>query len=157
MLFQGDSITDADRDRANDRSMGEGYASIVSARLEASDADRNLTFINRGISGNRVTDLAKRWQADTLDLKPNFLSILVGINDTLLTVGGQESVETFEQAYNKLLADTLAVLPQVKILLGQPFLLPVDSDATQYAAEMAELKKRQDAVDRLAKKYHISR
>jgi lysophospholipase L1-like esterase len=155
VLFQGDSITDVGRDRAGDNSLGEGYVSIVVERLSASYPDRNLKFINRGISGNRVTDLAARWQTDTLDLNPDFLSILVGINDTFLTRDGQLSVETFEQIYDNLLADTLKALPRVKIVLGEPFLLPVVEDPKLYAAAMMELKKRQEVVERLARKYHL--
>jgi lysophospholipase L1-like esterase len=158
VLFQGDSITDGGRQRTgNDynHTMGQCYAYILSAQIGALYPERDLTFINRGISGNRVTDLAARWKTDTLDLKPNFISILVGINDTLLLKGGQESVETYEQVYDKLLADTLAALPHVKIVLGEPFLLPVGSHKANYAKELVEVKKRQDVVARLAAKYHL--
>src|ERR1044072_1614248 len=83
ILFQGDSITDGNRGRDADPNhiLGHGYQFIISCKYGAELADRHLTFINRGISGNKVSDLAKRWQADTIDLRPDLLSILVGVND----------------------------------------------------------------------------
>ena len=86
-------------------------------------AERDLTFINRGISGDTIPDLQARWKADVLDLKPDFLSILIGVNDTFTPKGTGETIEQYEQGYDKLLGDTLAALPGVKIVLGQPFLL----------------------------------
>ncbi|MBI2510400.1 MAG: SGNH/GDSL hydrolase family protein [Opitutae bacterium] len=156
VLFIGDSITDAGRARTGsdyNHTMGQGYAFIISATLGNQLAERDLTFINRGISGNRVGDLRKRWQADVLDLKPDVLSILVGVNDTLAKDAG--SAEEFERIYDELLHDTLAALPKVRIVLGEPFLLPVGKIKDGYVASFAELKKRQDAVARLAAKYQL--
>jgi len=78
-LFQGDSITDGNRGRTKDPNhiMGHGYAFSIASRLGADLPEKQFTFYNRGISGNKVSDLAARWQADTLDLKPDVLSILV--------------------------------------------------------------------------------
>jgi lysophospholipase L1-like esterase len=155
ILFQGDSITDGGRQRTGsdyNHIMGQSYAYILAAMIGALHPERNLTFINRGIGGNRVSDLAARWQADTLNLKPNVLSILVGINDTLF---GNESPEQYRQVYDKLLADTISALPNTKIVLGEPFLLPVGNHKAHYTAELAELKKRQEEVATLAQKYHL--
>ncbi|MBD0258018.1 MAG: twin-arginine translocation signal domain-containing protein, partial [Cytophagales bacterium] len=82
-LFQGDSITDGNRTRDNDWNhvMGHGYAYILASKLWYEHPGKGFRFLNRGVSGNKVTDLAARWQADALDLKPDVLSILVGIND----------------------------------------------------------------------------
>jgi lysophospholipase L1-like esterase len=155
VVFQGDSITDGGRQRSGsdyNHIMGQSYSYILAALIGALHPERNLTFINRGVGGNRVTDLAARWQADTIDLKPNFLSILIGINDTL---SGNESPEQFQQVYDKLLADTISTLPNTKIVLGEPFLLPVGNHKANYTAELAELKKRQQVVAMLAEKYHL--
>jgi lysophospholipase L1-like esterase len=155
ILFQGDSITDGGRERTGsdyNHIMGQDYAYILAAQLGEEYPERNLTFINRGISGDHVTDLAGRWQADTLDLKPNLLSILVGINDTLFP---GEPVEVYEKVYDRLLAQTIAALPNTKIVLGEPFLLPVGKHKAPYAAELAEVQKRQQVVARLAAKYHL--
>jgi lysophospholipase L1-like esterase len=97
IVFIGDSITDGGRARTGadyNHTMGQSYAYIISALLGNKLADKNLTFINRGISGNRITDLQGRWKTDVIDLKPNVLSILVGINDTLLPQ--HEPVEMYE-------------------------------------------------------------
>jgi lysophospholipase L1-like esterase len=158
ILFQGDSITDGGRARTgNDynHTMGQDYCYIIAAQLGALYPERNLNFINRGISGNTVNDLAARWQSDTLDLKPNILSILVGVNDTLIGEPKGETIEQYEQVYDKLLADTLAALPGVKIVLCQPFLLPVGGHKNTYESESAEIKKHQEVVARLADKYHF--
>jgi len=158
LLFQGDSITDGGRQRTGsdyNHIMGQDYAYILAAEIGSEYPERNFTFINRGISGDRVIDLAARWQKDTLDLKPELLSILVGINDTLGRGSRSETVEEYEATYDKLLAETMAALPGTKIVLGEPFLLPVGKYKDDYAAEMVEVKKRQAAALRLAAKYHV--
>jgi lysophospholipase L1-like esterase len=156
--FQGDSITDGGRWRTGhdfNHIMGQDYAYMIAAQLGAEFPDRELTFINRGVSGDRVKDLAARWQSDTLALKPNLVSILVGINDTLLSGPQDETPEEYERVYDQLLANTIAILPQVKIVLGEPFLLPVGKHQSNYPAELAQLKLRQTIVEKLAAKYHL--
>lgn len=158
ILFQGDSITDGGRARTgNDynHTMGQDYAYILAAELGARYPERNLAFINRGISGNRVADLLPRWQMDTLDLKPGLLSLLIGVNDTLAIGERAETVEQYEAGYDKLLADMLAALPGVKIILGEPFLLPVGKYKADYAVQLAEVAKRRAVVYKLAAKYHL--
>jgi len=157
ILFQGDSITDGGRQRNGtdlNHIMGQDYAYLLAAQLGSDIPDRNLHFLNRGISGDRVTDLAARWKDDTLALKPDVLSILVGIND-MVGSRGPLTAEEYEAAYDKLLAETVAALPATKIVLGEPFLLPVGKHLAGYADERTELKKRQAAVDRLGAKYHL--
>ncbi len=158
ILFQGDSITDGGRQRTgNDYNhiMGQDYGYVLAAQLGAEYPDRNLTFLNRGISGERVIDLAARWQTDTLDLRPNLLSILVGINDTLANGDRAETVEQYETTYDSLLAKTIAALPAIKIVLGEPFILPVGKYKEDYATQLAEVKKRQAVIEKLASKYHL--
>lgn len=154
--FIGDSITDGGRARTGhdyNHTMGQDYAYILAATLGDRLAEKNLTFLNRGISGDTVVDLAKRWQRDVIDLKPNVLSILVGVNDTLSHKA--ESVADYEQTYDRLLRETLAALPGIRIVLGEPFLMPVGRHKANYAAELAEVKQRQAVVARLAAKYHL--
>lgn len=158
VVFQGDSITDGGRQRTGsdyNHIMGQDYAYILAGELGLEFPDRNLVFLNRGISGNRVPDLAARWQTDTLDLHPDLLSILVGINDTEAVGERAETAEEFEANYDQLLAKTIAALPGTKIVLGEPFMLPVGKFAPNYDARLAELEKRQAAVARLAAKYHL--
>lgn len=144
ILFQGDSITDGNRGRSADPNhiLGHGYAFIIAAKFGEALADRDLTFLNRGISGNTVLDLEKRWQKDTLDLKPDVLSILIGVNDHSRGV----PLDQFEQIYDKLLTDAKTANPKIKLVLCEPFLKPT--------GQIGEaIVKRQEAVARLAKKH----
>lgn len=151
ILFQGDSITDGNRGRSEDPNhiLGHGYAFIIAAKYGDTLADRNLTFINRGVSGNKVSDLAARWQNDTLNLKPDILSILIGVNDTSANV----SPEQYESSYDKLLLDTITALPDVRLVLCQPFTLPGAKHAGDWDTWRANIQAKQDAVARLATKY----
>ena len=158
IVFQGDSITDGGRQRTGsdfNHIMGQDYAYLLAAEIRARYPQRSLTFINRGVGGDRVVDLAARWQADTLALKPNLLSILVGVNDSLADAQKKESVAQFEATYNQLLAQTTAALPNTKIILGSPFLLPVRAHKASYENDLGEVQKRQAAVARLATKFHL--
>ncbi len=82
VVFQGDSITDAGRSIGDSADLGKGYALMAAALLGSKYPERQVTFKNRGISGNRVKDLQGRWRLDCLDLKPDWVSIYIGINDT---------------------------------------------------------------------------
>ena len=158
ILFQGDSITDGGRQRTGsdfNHIMGQDYAYILAAQIGAQSPQRELVFLNRGISGDRVPDLEARWQADTIALHPQLLSILVGVNDQFGEGERAVSAEQFEAAYDKLLSETIAALPNTKIVLGQPFILPVGKRKATYPELIAEMKKRQAAVGRLAAKYHL--
>lgn len=160
-LFQGDSITDGNRGRNLDPNhiMGHGYAYSVASRIGADFADHDFKFYNRGISGNKITDLQKRWQADTLDLKPNVLSILIGVNDTAATIHKPEEatmIGTFENIYRQLLTDCKNQNPDILFVLGLPFIYPVGkvkddwdqwkSDLSQRAASVRKLATEFDAV-----------
>lgn len=142
ILFQGDSITDGNRGRTADPNhvMGHGYAFIIAAKYGSLLAERNLTFLNRGVGGNRVSNLQDRWQKDSLDLRPDVLSILVGINDA----NGGISEAEYEERYEQLLATTVAALPTIKLVICEPFCLPVND----------RVKAFQDIASRLADKYH---
>jgi lysophospholipase L1-like esterase len=152
ILFQGDSITDGNRGRNSDPNhiLGHGYQFIIAARCGAEMAERNLIFMNRGISGNRVSDLARRWQKDTIDLKPDVLSILVGVND----LGFGVPADQYEQQYDQLLADTMKALPNVKLILCEPFGLPVGGKKDIWPDYYPKLMERRFIVNKLARKYH---
>jgi len=154
ILFQGDSITDGNRGRSLDPNhiLGHGYQFILAAKYGALLAGRNLTFLNRGISGNKVSDLAARWQKDTLDLKPDLLSILIGINDTSHGV----PVEDFEKGYDELLSAAMSANPQLRLVLCEPFTLRAGKHKDDYDAWFGEVRKRQEVVARLAAKYHAA-
>ena len=129
VLFQGDSITDSDRDYRNPDSLGKGYVMMVAERFFARYPEVSVRFLNRGISGNRIRDLSVRWQKDCLNLKPDIVSILIGVNDTLSTVfwGEPTSIESFEEDFVSILNSTCKNL-DVQIVLLEPFLLPLSKE-----------------------------
>lgn len=131
ILFQGDSITDSGRSRdksgvPNDPSgLGQGYAWLAAVELLVDRPKDGLKIFNRGISGNKVFQLAERWQADCLDLKPDLLSILIGVNDLWHKLAGkyEGTLEIYERDYRALLEGTRKALPKVKLVICEPFVL----------------------------------
>ena len=130
LLFQGDSITDAGRareDRAPNHmpSLGSGYASLAAGRVLRQYPKRSWQCYNRGVSGNKVFQLADRWETDCLDLSPTVLSILIGVNDFWHTLDGryEGTVERYERDFRALLRRTREALPEVALLIGEPFAL----------------------------------
>ena len=131
ILFQGDSITDAGRQnrqapKANDqKSMGNGYASMAASALLTSLPDHNLSIYNRGISGNKVHQLDARWQTDCIDHQPDILSILIGVNDIWHGLNGRYdgTVQRYEEDYMALLERTRKALPNVQLVVCEPFVL----------------------------------
>lgn len=128
ILFQGDSITDTGRSRdnnnANDVSaLGKGYAFLAACELLNSHADKNLKIYNRGISGNKVYQLAERWDKDCLDLKPTVLSILIGVNDYWHKHNGKYNgtSKVYQDDFRKLLERTREKLPNIKLIIAEPF------------------------------------
>lgn len=130
ILFQGDSITDAGRSREeeetdnhNNQSLGDGYAFLAAAELLYQHAAKKLKIYNKGISGNKVYQLAERWDTDAFDLNPNVLSILIGVNDFWHTLTNNYSgtIETYQNDLKALLEKTKERLPEVKFIIGEPF------------------------------------
>lgn len=131
ILFQGDSITDAGRKRevendANSQAMlGNGYSMFTAAGLLANQPEYSLKIYNRGISGNKVFQLQERWEKDCLNLKPDILSILIGVNDYWHTKTGgyQGTLAKYNADLRDLIASTKKELPGVKIVLCEPFII----------------------------------
>ncbi len=161
VLFQGDSITDAGREKKdelpnNARSFGSGYAYIIASRLMSDLSNKNLTLYNRGISGNKVFQLDERWQKDCLDLRPDILSILIGVNDYWHMRNGRYdgTPEIYERDYRNLLDRTKSELPYVKLVVCEPFILVGTSAVdeswlepfSRYQEIAAGLAKEFDAV-----------
>ena len=151
ILFQGDSITDGNCGRSADPNhiLGHGYAFLIAARQGAALPEAKLDFMNRGVSGNTVLDLEKRWPKETLELKPDVLSILIGVNDSSHAV----PLDQYEQTYDKLLADARAANPRLKLVLGEPFTLPAGQRKNGYESWLEGIRQRQAIVARLAKKH----
>ena len=135
ILFQGDSITDCGRGQnCKDGNLGHGYATVVSGNLGAQSVGE-YTFYNRGISGNRIVDVYARIKRDIINLKPDYMSILIGINDVWHEYGEQNGVATekFERIYNMLIEEIKEALPNIKIMILEPFVL--EGSATENTEE----------------------
>ncbi|CAH0118922.1 Acetylxylan esterase [Paenibacillus sp. CECT 9249] len=137
ILFQGDSITDAGRNRDSGDDLGRGYAYMIAGRLSFLHAEKRLRFVNRGISGNRASDLQERWEADCLDIKPTVVSIYVGINDTWRRYdqNNPTSAEQFEQGYRDLLMRTKERL-DARLIMVEPFVVPYPEDRKQWREDL---------------------
>ena len=158
LLFQGDSITDAGREKQqelpnNPRSFGQGYAFLAASALLNALPEKNLTIYNRGISGNKVYQLADRWQKDCLDLKPNVLSILIGVNDYWHMREGRYdgTVEVYENDFRALLKRTKESLPAVKLVICEPF--GVIGASTVDESWVEPLKGYQNAAKKIANEF----
>lgn len=136
VLFQGDSITDADRSRENDADLGLGYPALVSAWFSALYPEKQVRFLNRGISGNRAADLRARWQTDCIDLHPALVSILIGINDTWRRYDSNDPtpVEVYAANFRAILEQTRDL--GAKIVILEPFSLPVPEDRRPWRVDL---------------------
>lgn len=155
ILFQGDSITDCGRDRDQPHGLGGGYAMMAASFLSAKHPQLAPAFFNRGISGNRVGDLVDRWQEDCIDLKPDVLSLYIGINDVWRRYDRNlpTTPEAFEKNYRILLEKTLAALPCIKLVIMEPFVLPVPEDRKAWRED---LDPKIDVVRHLAREYQAT-
>lgn len=158
ILFYGDSITDASRNREvdfRDSSYGFGYVRAVAGSL-LSQHPLKYEIYNRGISGNRITDLYSRIKIHCWNLEPDVLSILIGVNDVWHEFGGGKNgvdIKRFEKVYRMLLEDTKEVLPNVKIVLMEPFILQGTATQAQWDLFL-QVKDYAKVVATLAKEYN---
>lgn len=135
VVFIGDSITDCGRDRADPDSLGDGYAALAAGMFTAAHPDAAVRFANRGISGNCAVDLRGRWNRDCLDLKPDVVSILIGINEVSRRFDRADPTPdaVFEDHCRHLLRE--AADHGAQSMLMEPFLLPVDEEQARWRAE----------------------
>lgn len=157
VLFQGDSITDSGRNREESSgpgiwALGNGYAKLAAAHLLAARPSDGLAFLNRGISGNRVVDLYARILADTINLKPDVLSVLIGVNDTWHRFRGNNGVAVpkFERVFRDYLTEARAALPGIRFVLCEPFVLGCGHVTSEWVGEM---DARRAVVRRLASEF----
>lgn len=163
ILFQGDSITDGGRSKDVERrwdlnhQTGHCYVYPIVSLLGRKYPGK-FCFINRGVSGNCVDALSARWQTDTLDEHPDVLSVLVGINgngerDGVYQEGAQAHLAHFDATYRALLDAALAQNPKLKIILMEPFFLPVGRYKEHYEDFMQVFRCKQEIVAKIAKDY----
>lgn len=156
ILFTGDSITDCGRDRpiGMGNGLGNGYVSLVNGFWSATNPECNIKVLNTGISGNRVTDLDGRWQEDVLDIAPDWLSIMIGINDVWRQFDNpdmdQVQINLYEKVYRKLLEQTRGSLKG--LVLMTPYLIepdlsdPMRAQMNRYSALVEKFATEFDAV-----------
>ncbi len=146
ILFQGDSITDGNRGRSLDPNhiLGHGYAFLLASALGGRNPEMNWSFLNRGVSGDNVLQMRKRWDQDTIAIKPDVLSVMIGVNDFWRC----ESAQEYRDAFDELLSYTKEKLPETKLIIIEPF-TTLDSP-TRKKEEMKEYRR---FARELAEKY----
>lgn len=162
ILFQGDSVTDAERVKGDDQATGYGYPTLVKAQL-GFEMPGEYTYINRGISGNRVLDLYARIVCDILNVKPDYMSILIGVNDIWHGIDWNNGtgLERYEKVYNMLIEEIKAELPNTKIIILEPFVLEgsatksTDEQPGRYDAFRNGLDSVAKAARRVAEKHNL--
>lgn len=162
ILFQGDSITDCGRSREWFTNVGDGYAVLVKAQL-GFEHPGEYNFQNRGIAGNRIVDLYGRIKSDIINLKPDYISILIGVNDVWHELDYNNGVDAdkFEKIYSMLIAEIKEALPEVKIMILEPFCL--EGSGTMSTEELpdkwnyfrTEVQKRAEKARMVADKFNL--
>lgn len=156
-LFQGDSITDGNRGRNDDPNhiLGHGYPYIIAAQLGNELAESRHHFINRGISGNRVSDLYARWNEDAISLKPDVLSLLIGVNDAWRIMANEPTGATdrFERAYVHLLEETKETLPNTALVICEPFILRTGVTVDKWSEWRKKIQAYGEIARGLAEEY----
>ncbi|MBO5052461.1 MAG: SGNH/GDSL hydrolase family protein [Clostridia bacterium] len=127
ILFQGDSITDAGRNREDPHHLGAGYPKYAAALIAANHPEIEFEFVNLGISGNQTKDLVARLETDFVDVQPDIVSILIGINDVWHHAGDKSWIpnEVFEERYRTVLT-AIKEKTNAKIMMMEPFLIPIE-------------------------------
>jgi lysophospholipase L1-like esterase len=154
ILFQGNSITDAGRSRRsispnNPDGLGYGYPRLIADQLLTEYPDHFLQIYNRGVSGDRIRDLAQRWQNDSLRLLPDIISLLIGVNDTwnYLYMGMGSDPRDYKKVYRKILQDTHQELPDIQFILCEPFVLITGEVSEEW---LSDINERQEITRELA-------
>lgn len=158
-LFQGDSITDSNREddeRAN-FGLGTGYPLLIAADF-LKNRKGEFCFFNRGVSGDRITDVYSRIKEDIINLEPDFLSILIGVNDVAHELTMQCGVDEikYEKIFGMLIDEVKSALPDIKIIILEPFVLKGSATEKMWEQLNSEVKKHSNAAKRIADKYMLS-
>lgn len=163
VLFQGDSITDFHRNRTDPCDLGGGYPAMVAGELGCKYPEENYFFCNKGVSGDRVVDLLARIKCDMINLKPAYMSILIGVNDVWHELDSKNGVsaEKFETVYNMILDEFIEACPDTKIMILEPFILnggwtrDKGADSNRYITFRHEVELRAQAAKRVAEKHNL--
>ena len=156
ILVQGDSITDCGRSRGDDSYKGNGYVANVMGKLYC-DYPGEYEIFNRGINGDRIPNVYARIKADIINLKPDYMSILIGVNDVWHEIGWKDGVsaEKFEKLYDMLISEVLEELPNLKIMILGPYVTKGTSTEAEWDRFSSEVAKRSDVAKKIAEKYGL--
>lgn len=157
ILFQGDSITDAGRNWNDDNNLGRGYPQLVEASLGLDEPNEH-TFINKGISGNRIVDVYARIKRDIINYKPDVMSLLIGVNDVWHEVGDNPNgvdTDKFYKIYKMLIEEIKEALPNIKIMILEPFVLKGCATEEHWDFFDTEVKKRAEKAKQIAKDFDL--
>ena len=146
VLFQGDSVTDWYRDRTDEASLGKSYVKDVAKYLE----QYNIVSINKGIAGNKVNDLINRFDKDFLEVQPDYIFILIGVNDTWHDYPNQKSTSVFQEELDYLL-NKITNQINVPIILLEPFIIGYNEEIT---CMKDDLYNKIEAIKKLSMKYN---
>lgn len=156
ILFQGDSVTDAGRDRENPSDVGTGYVNLIAAELGYM-VPQQFVIENRGIAGDRSLDMLARWNKDCLNLAPDYLSILIGVNDVWhgIACNNGISADRYKVFLRMMLDDVRKQLPNTKVIIMEPFITHGTSTDRAWECFRSEIGKRIETVRMLAAEYNI--
>ena len=157
ILFQGDSITDCGRNRTLFGDLGNGYAAFTKGELELKYPTAH-EYINRGIGGDRVVDLYAKIKANLINLEPDFLSILIGVNDVWHELSEHRNgvdAEKYAKIYGMLIEEVQAALPHTKIMIMEPFCLHGTATDPQWDTFRSEVEKRAAKARAIAETYNL--
>lgn len=174
VLFIGDSITDGNWGNAcggpkpaSERTLwdmnhiyGSGYMYLCATHYQGDSPEQEYEFFNRGISGNTLQDLEKRWEEDAIEIRPDVISILIGTNDVhhYLKTEKKEPFDfvAWEARYRTLLDRSLQANPQIKIVLGAPFVAFTGNmrKSGDFAERDSLVHRCATIVENIAKEYH---
>ena len=164
ILFQGDSITDCGREREDITSTGTGYVHMITGQLGC-EYPEEYEFINKGVSGNRIVDVYARIKMDIINLEPDYMSLLIGVNDVWQELRGRYNgveAEKFEKIYDMLISEILDALPDIKILILEPFVMEsvatcnIETEPERWNYFRKEVSLRAAAAKRIAEKYKLT-
>lgn len=156
-LFQGDSITDANRSREWDSHLGIGYPLLFAGEY-GYKYPYTFKFINKGVSGDRSVDVYARIKRDIINIKPDYMSLLIGVNDVWHELSdnpnGVNTVK-FETIISMLIEEVKAALPDLKIFMLEPFVLKASATEEKWDYFSTEVKLRAEAVKNISERYNL--
>ncbi len=158
IICVGDSITDCARDYSNDANLGMGYAQRVAGILGYENPGEYLVY-NRGINGNRIVDVYARMKADIVNLKPDYVSILIGVNDVWHDYNANKngvSADKFLKVYDMLIEELKQELPETKIMILEPFLTHGNVIDPLWDTFFPEVRLRAKMAKKVADKYALT-